>query len=70
MILQTLTFQPDVLVSLCAVCISDNSGGKIILSDDQYADTTIRINITSTTSKLPLLSSTGFASSGTARLAD
>ena len=31
MILQTLTFQPDVLVSLCAVCISDNSGGKIAL---------------------------------------
>ena len=31
MILQTLTFQPDVLVSLCAVCVSDNSGGKIAL---------------------------------------
>ena len=31
MFLQTLTFQPDVLVSLCAVCISDNSGGKISL---------------------------------------
>ena len=31
MILQTLTFQPDALVSLCAVCISDNSGGKIAL---------------------------------------
>ena len=31
MILQTLTFQPDTWVSLCAVCISDNSGGKIAL---------------------------------------
>ena len=29
MILQSLTIQPDNLVSLCAVCISDNSGGKI-----------------------------------------
>ena len=29
MVLQTLTIQPDTLVSLCAVCISDNSGGKI-----------------------------------------
>ena len=32
MILQILTFQPDVLVSSCAVCISDNSGGKIALT--------------------------------------
>ena len=31
MVLQTLTIQPDTLVSLCAVCISDNSGGKIAL---------------------------------------
>ena len=31
MILQTLTFQSDVLVSLCAVCVSENSGGKIAL---------------------------------------
>ena len=31
MMLQTLTFQPDTLVALCAVCISDNSGGKIAL---------------------------------------
>ena len=31
MILQTLTFQPDAWVSLCAVCISENSGGKIAL---------------------------------------
>ena len=29
MILQALTSQPDTLISLCAVCISDNSGGKI-----------------------------------------
>ena len=32
MILQTLTFQPEKLVSLCAVCISDNKGGKIALT--------------------------------------
>jgi len=32
MILQTLTFQPEKLVSLCAVCISDNNGGKIALT--------------------------------------
>ena len=31
MVLQTLIIQPDTLVSLCAVCISDNSGGKIAL---------------------------------------
>ena len=31
MILQTLTFQPEKLVSLCAVCISDRSGGQIAL---------------------------------------
>ena len=28
-ILQTLTFQPDLIIFLCAVCINDNSGGKI-----------------------------------------
>ena len=50
--------------------VYDNSGGKIILSNVQYSDTTIRINITDTTSKIPLLSSTGFASSGTARIGD
>ena len=31
MILQILTFQPDALISLCAVCVSDSSGGKIAL---------------------------------------
>ena len=31
MILQILTFQPDTIISLCAVCISDNNGGKIAL---------------------------------------
>ena len=31
MILQTLTFHPDTWVSMCAVCISDNSGVKIAL---------------------------------------
>ena len=31
MILQTLMFQPDTWASMCAVCISDNSGGKIAL---------------------------------------
>ncbi len=31
MILQTLTIQPEKLVSLCAVCISDRSGGQIAL---------------------------------------
>ena len=32
MILQTLTFQPEKLVTLCAVCIADNNGGKIALT--------------------------------------
>tara|TARA_B110000438_G_C15299295_1_gene430426 strand:+ start:371 stop:559 length:189 start_codon:yes stop_codon:yes gene_type:complete len=31
MVLQTLIFQPEKLVSLCAVCISDRSGGQIAL---------------------------------------
>ena len=31
MILQTLTLQPEKLVSLCAVCISDRNGGQIAL---------------------------------------
>ena len=31
MILQTPMFQPENLVSLCAVCISDRSGGQIAL---------------------------------------
>ena len=32
MILKTLTFQPDTVLSLCAVCITDSSGGKIALA--------------------------------------
>ena len=31
MILKTLTLQPDEIISLCAVCISDRSGGQIAL---------------------------------------
>ena len=31
MILKTLIFQPDKLTYLCAVCISEKSGGKIAL---------------------------------------
>ena len=31
MILQTLIFQPEKLVFLCAVCVSDRSGGQIAL---------------------------------------
>jgi len=31
MILKTLTLQPDVIISMCAVCISDRSGGQIAL---------------------------------------
>ncbi len=31
MILKTLTPQPDALISMCAVCISDRSGGQIAL---------------------------------------
>ena len=31
MILKTLTLQSDVINSMCAVCISDRSGGKIAL---------------------------------------
>ena len=32
MILKTLTFQSDTPLSLCTVCITDNSGGKIALT--------------------------------------
>ena len=32
MITKTLTFQPDTLLSLCTVCITDNNGGKIALT--------------------------------------
>ena len=31
MILQTLVFQPEKLISLCAVCVSDRNGGQIAL---------------------------------------
>ena len=31
MILKTLTLQPDTITSMCAVCISDRSGGQIAL---------------------------------------
>ena len=31
MILKTLTLQPDAIISICAVCISDRSGGQIAL---------------------------------------
>jgi len=31
MILQTLTIQPEKLVYLCTVCITDRSGGQIAL---------------------------------------
>ena len=32
MILKTMTFQPDAVLSLCAVCVTDNNGGKIALT--------------------------------------
>ena len=32
MILNTLAFQPDTLLNLCTVCVTDNSGGKIALT--------------------------------------
>ena len=32
MILKTLVFQPDALLLLCTVCITDNNGGKIALT--------------------------------------
>ena len=31
MIIQTLTYTPEQLISLCTVCVNDNSGGKIAL---------------------------------------
>ena len=31
MIFQTLIFQPEKLISLCAVCISDRNGGQVAL---------------------------------------
>ena len=32
MILETMTIQPEAVISLCAVCITDNNGGKIALT--------------------------------------
>tara|TARA_B110000438_G_scaffold281090_1_gene306931 strand:+ start:2243 stop:2467 length:225 start_codon:yes stop_codon:yes gene_type:complete len=32
MILKTLPFQSDSVLSLCAVCVTDNNGGKIALA--------------------------------------
>ena len=32
MIFNTLTFQPDLVLSLCTVCITDNNGGKLALT--------------------------------------
>ena len=32
MILKTLIFQPDSLILLCTVCVTDNNGGKIALT--------------------------------------
>ena len=32
MILKTLTIQPDAVLQLCTVCVTDNNGGKIALS--------------------------------------
>ena len=31
MIIQTLKINPDVLISLCAVCVSDRSGARIAI---------------------------------------
>ena len=31
MIIQILILQPETFLSLCAVCVSDNNGGKIAL---------------------------------------
>ncbi len=31
MTLQTLIFQPDSVIFLCTVCVTDNNGGKIAL---------------------------------------
>ena len=32
MVLKTLTFQPETVLKLCTVCITDNNGGKIALT--------------------------------------
>ena len=31
MILETIKFQPEILISMCAVCVSDRSGAQIAL---------------------------------------
>ena len=31
MTLKTLTLQPEAIISMCAVCVSDRSGGQIAL---------------------------------------
>ena len=31
MILKNLTFEPDTILTLCTVCVTDNNGGKIAL---------------------------------------
>ena len=31
MILETIKFQPETLISMCAVCVSDRSGAQIAL---------------------------------------
>ena len=31
MMLKTITLQPDMITSMCAVCVSDRSGGQIAL---------------------------------------
>lgn len=32
MIFKTLAFQPDVIIFMCTVCVTDNNGGKIALT--------------------------------------
>ena len=32
MILETLKLQPDIILQLCTVCVTDNNGGKIALA--------------------------------------
>ena len=32
MVLKTLVFQPDSVIYLCTVCVSDNNGAKIALT--------------------------------------
>jgi hypothetical protein len=32
MIMKTLIFQPDAVILLCTVCVTDNNGGKIALT--------------------------------------